>query len=212
MFPILKIELDEVAELRLNVLDLADTNLADPKCAGRCYAYAYDGLAAEAGDLKTTCHLWLLHHAIAALWEEHPKQKVFICYEAMATMMRLFICSKRPVPPAKIHKVLSRSPAYVETGMDLLRFSKIRPLVYWEPPSSMMALWPAGMSGEIDEDRVIDSGQLLSWNSYPESDHAHSVPVDQAGPDYTRVPTDEHSSFTLNDRLYRFVNRWGVVV
>jgi hypothetical protein len=56
----------------------------------------------------------------------------------------------------------------------------------------MMALWPTGMYGEIDGGRVIDSGQLISWHSYPESDHAHSVPIDEAGPDYTGVPTDEH--------------------
>jgi hypothetical protein len=75
----------------------------------------------------------------------------------------------------------------------------------------MMALWPVGFYGETDVVRVIDSGQLIRWHSYPESDHDQSVPVDQAGPDYTRVPTDEHGSFIRNDRRYRYVNRWGIV-
>lgn len=211
MFQILKIDPPDVAKVKLTASDLMDTERADPKLTGRCYAYACDALASEYKQMGTTCHLWLLQHAIAALWEEHSRQKIFVCYEALSSAMRLFICSMRSVSLGKIQPILSQPSAYIETGQDYIPFSRIRPLVYWEPPTSMMALWPTGMNGETDGERVIDSGRLISWHSYPESDHAHSISVDDAGPDYTRVPTDEHGSFTLNDRLYRYVNRWGVV-
>jgi hypothetical protein len=98
----------------------------------------------------------------------------------------------------------------MESGRDPVPAQHLRPLVYWEPPCTMVALWPLGLDEQEDGPRVVDTGNLVAYFSYPESDHKGGIPIDAAGPDYVRVPQEEHGVFELRGRQYRYLNRWAV--
>ncbi len=36
-----------------------------------------------------------------------------------------------------------------------------------------------------------------------------ALPVDEAGPEYIRVPQSEHAEFTRGNNVYRYLNRWA---
>lgn len=46
----------------------------------------------------------------------------------------------------------------------------------------------------------------------PEVDRNETIPVEQAGPDYVRVPTTEHEEVTMYGKTYTFMNRWSRIV
>jgi hypothetical protein len=62
---------------------------------------------------------------------------------------------------------------------------------------------------ETDGERVLDSGNAMSYFSYPEFDHSRGISVDKAGPNYVRVPQEEHAEFKLGNNVYRYINRWA---
>ena len=72
-------------------------------------------------------------------------------------------------------------------------------------------MWPLGLQGEADSPRVVDTGNAMSYFSYPESDHDRGIPDDEAGPEYVRVPQAEHAEFKLGKTVYRYLNRWAAV-
>jgi len=73
----------------------------------------------------------------------------------------------------------------------------------------VVALWPRGLRGETDGARVVDTGNGMSYFSYPESEYDRGVPVDEAGPEYIRVPHEDHAKFNSGKNVYRYVNRWA---
>src|SRR5262249_16866937 len=97
----------------------------------------------------------------------------------------------------KFCKLVTNTNAYMESGTDIVPTRHMRPLAYWEPPCTMVALWPTGTRGEVGDRRVVDTGNLMVYCSYPESRHLGGVSVEEAGPDYVRVPQEEHSIFAL---------------
>jgi hypothetical protein len=77
----------------------------------------------------------------------------------------------------------------------------------------MFVLWPMFDEGiEYEEPRVVDTGNLMAYFSYPEADHQEGVPVDLAGPDYIRVPNKAEEEFEYGKSTYRFLNRWFRIV
>lgn len=54
----------------------------------------------------------------------------------------------------------------------------------------------------------MDTGNAMAYFSYPESEHDQGIPVDDAGPEYIRVPLEEHAEFKFGNSVYRYLNRW----
>jgi hypothetical protein len=181
------------------------------RAIGECFAFKLAALNEEANRLSHSAHQWLLQLAIAGLWEEQPKKPAYVCYTLHGDIVRLFLCSRHKRHPVKFYGIVSKSGAYIESGQDGFQPEQARPLASWAPPCSASALWPSGLDGNTNGARVIDTGNLLAWFSYPESDHDQSVPVDMAGLEYLRVPQTELSSFNFTGRDYHYLNRWATV-
>lgn len=210
--PIQSYRLNEVAEAGMDLSRIRtgmESNGVPPVNAiGRCFAFDYQRLGEAAQGEGLSWHLWLLRRTIRGLWEEHSRNNAYVCYTLHPTMTRLFFCSRQKRHPEQFFKVITATPAYIESGRDAFPPMEARSLAYWEPPCTMVALWPRGLEGETEGARVVDAGNAVDYFSYPESQHAETIPVDEAGPDYVRVPQDEHAEFTAGDRVYRYLNPW----
>src|SRR5206468_10495561 len=97
----------------------------------------------------------------------------------------------------------------VESGYDYFAPGTCRALAWWEPPRNLTALWPPGPAGEMDGARIVDTGNLAAWFSYPESDHPLATPPDAAGGDYIRVPRQELECFNNRGAIYHYLNRFA---
>jgi hypothetical protein len=188
-----------------------DASMLPIVAAGECFAIESAPLAKEAQLSDVPWHKWLLTTAIVGLWLETARKPAYVCYTLHDTMVRLFFCCRRQKYPAKVYSVMRQIPGYIECGSDGFPPNRSRPLAYWEPPCTAVALWPTGQNGETDGPRVVDAGNALAYFSYPELDHTQTVPVDKAGPDYVRVPQEEHVEFKWDGQTFRYINRWADV-
>lgn len=203
-----RISLQQVAEIGIS------GHTWTPAIYGTCLAFHSDPLQELATQAGQSVQVWLQQRVIAGLWEDHPKQSALAFY-VPGQILRLFICMKRDKYLKKVFEAVGTCPAYIESGHDCfpLKYGRsIRPLVYWEPPCTMVALWPRGAEGEVwEEPAVVDTGNLMHYFSYPEADHEQSVPVDVAGLEYVRVPQREDESFRWEGTEYRVVHRFYVL-
>ena len=210
--PIQNYRLSEVAEAGMGMggfaTSTARTFAPAVLAIGECFAFHSQPLEEEAQRDGVSWHVWLLRRALVALWEEPCRKKVFVGYTLHSRVVRVFFCSPQKRWPGKFHKIISATPAYMESGRDSFPPGAVRALAYWEAPCTAVALWPRGLGGETAGARVVDTGNAMSFFSYPESDHNAGIPVDEAGPEYVRVPQEEHAEFTFSGSVYRYLNRW----
>jgi len=170
---------------------------------GKCFAFDEGRVSIEADQVGQCVHAHLLCQTIIGLWKEQCTEKVFVCYLLHPGMVRLFFCSQRKKYPAKFHTVLTQCAGYLECGQDAFALESIRPLAFWEPPCTSVALWPTGYYGETDGQRIVDTGNLLAYFSFEEESGCEEME-----PEYIRIPTSEHSEFLLGKETYRYLNRW----
>lgn len=179
---------------------------------GECYAYHYEGLRAEAEENATSIHNLLLNRIISGLWDAAPKYEVYVFYEALNNINRMFICSTHKLGETffrHVHPKLSQTGGYIESGYTRTQLSTMRPLVKWEPPCHMIALWPKGQNGDTNGYRVIDTGTLLGYYSYEDaSGYQRIMDKDLTNPDYLCVPAQQEAEFQHNSKKYRFTNRF----
>jgi hypothetical protein len=107
------------------------------------------------------------------------------------------------------HALLASLPGHIECGRDALSVVDMRPVAYWIPAGTLAALWPLPYDVRPGP-YVVDAGSVLEFRSYPEADHRKSVLLDQAGPDYMRVPTLPEDR--LDPEGIPYVNRWAALV
>jgi hypothetical protein len=210
-----EIRLSQVAEggVNLNEALSATTGGMPPVLAvGQCYAIEMSPLVENARKAEISWHAWLLHVAIVGLWSENSKKPAYVCYTLHSQVVRLFLCCHQKRYANHFYNVIEQTPGYMECGRDGFPPARARPLAYWDPPCTAVALWPSGTTGATDGARVVDTGNAMAYFSYPETDHAESIPVDKAGPDYLRVPAEEHAEFRWDRRTYRYLNRWAAVL
>jgi len=212
--PIQKLRLSEVAEAGLDFGGVtAGTRTGTPplRAIGECFAFHSEPLAELASREGSSWHEWFLRRALIGLWSESSQRQAFVCYTLHPGIVRVFFCRRQKRYPVKFAKIVSASHAYIERGQDGFPPQLARPLAFWESPNTAVALWPAGLRGETDGARVVDTGNAMAYFSYPESDHDAGIPVDEAGPEYIRVPQRGHAEFEWEGRVYRYLNRWAAV-
>ncbi len=213
--PVQHIQISGVAEASFDLggfaasLEPCVDLLARP--CGQCFALSSEPLTEQAEDRGLAWHVYLSRLAVVGLWHQRSRCKVYVCYTLHPGLIRLFICSHQKRFPESFARVIQQTPACSESGRESFSAHSARPLAYWEPPATAVALWPTGLDGETDGARVVDTGNALSYFSYPESEHAGSVPVVLAGPDYVRVPQEERTAFNVGNRVYHCLNRWAAV-
>ena len=211
--PIQSFRLSEVAEAGMDLggfdTDAERTGTPAVRAIGECFAFNNQPLDEEASREGVSWHVWLLRRAVIGLWEERSRYNVYVCYTLHPGATRVFFCSHQERYPDKFCEVISATPAYIESGRDGFPVGYARSLAYWEAPCTAVALWPRGLRGEIEGARVVDTGNAMSYFSYPESEHARGIPVDEAGPEYIRVPQEEHAEFKFGNNVYRYLNRWA---
>lgn len=195
------IKIDRVARISREVF--GDPNVT--VISGCAYAYGYDRLSTSGQPW----HWRLIRASLIALQIERNSAPVIAAYEMLRGMIRLFLCSRNDLRMRRgVHETLSRVPGFMEAGASALSVAHIRPVAYWEPPSRLVALWPLPV-----DDRpgpyALDAGSVLELRSYPEADHEGSVPIDEAGFDYMRVPSEAEG--WLEPEGIRYENRWAVL-
>lgn len=193
----------------LAVLPAAAATTPPAQAIGECFAFEYEQFTNAAANAALPWHSLLLRLAVVGLWNEHPGRPAFCCYTVHPGMLRLFLASRQHRNWNKFHHTMASPDAYVESGRDTFPHAAARPLAYWEPPSTMVALWPAGLSADTEGPRVIDAGNLVAWFSYPAADHPRSSKLDEPGGDYLRVPQDELGHFSSHGATYHYFNRWA---
>jgi hypothetical protein len=211
--PIQNFRMSEVAEAGMDMGGFAAsterTFTPAVRVIGECFAFTSDALAAEAQGCGLAWHEWLLRRSVMGLWEERSRNKVYVCYTLHTGMVRVYFCSHQKRYPEKFHKIISATNAYIESGRDGFPMGYARSLAYWEAPCTAVALWPRGLGGETDGARVVDTGNAMSYFSYPESEHDAGISVDKAGPEYVRVPQQELTEFDSGGTSYHCMNRWA---
>jgi hypothetical protein len=175
---------------------------------GECFAFHSDPLEVEARGCGLSWHEWLLRRSVMGLWQERSRNKVYVCYTLHPNMIRVFFCSHQKRHPEKFYEIISATNAFIESGRDSFPVGYARSLAYWEAPCTAVALWPRGLRGETEGARVVDTGNALSYFSYPESEHDGGTPVDKAGPEYVRVPQQELIGFNSGSTSFHCLNRW----
>jgi len=209
--PIQSFRLGEVTEAGMDWAGVARVErggTSGVQAIGECFAFYSEPLNEEAQRDGLSWHVWLLRRAVIGLWGEGSRSKVYVCYTLHPGAIRVFFCSHQKRYLKKFCEVISATPAYIESGRDGFPVGYARSLAYWEAPCTAVALWPRGLRGETDGARVVDTGNAKSYFSYPESEHDGGIPVDEAGPEYIRVPQEEHADFKLGKNVYRYLNRW----
>jgi len=176
---------------------------------GECVAFDNPQLDEKARRDGIGWHLWLLRRVVVGLWQERSRNKAYVCFTLHPGVTCVFFCSRQKRHPERFYDVMSATTAYMETGRDGFPPGQARSLAYWEPPCTAVALWPRGLRGETDGARVVDTGNAMSYFSYPDSDHSRGISVHKAGPDYVRVPQEEHAEFEFDSNVYRYLNRWA---
>ncbi len=173
--PIQSFRLSEVAEPGMDLSDFGSgmgrTGTPPVNAIGECFAFDSQQLADEARRGDFGWHLWLLRRALIGLWEERSRKKVYVCYTLHPGITRVFFCSHQKRDPNKFSEIITATPAYIESGRDSFPPGYARSLAYWEAPGTAVALWPRGLRGETDGARVVDTGNAMSYFSYPESEH-----------------------------------------
>lgn len=179
---------------------------------GECYAYMYSPLREQAQSEGISSHDLFLKRLLIGLWEAHPKFNIFVFYEALNEINRIFICSLRKLSNSFfecVHDRLNNINGYIECGLDSTDIERMRPLVYWEPPSTMIALWPAGIDGAIEGNRIIDSGSLMGYCSVEDEKLFKRIKSGQfKNPEYLCVPSDTDSQIIYNGKTYRYLNQF----
>lgn len=182
----------------------------DHKIIGECYAFESGPITEQANAEGMSFHELVLGRIIAGLWDAHPKFRIFVYYEALGQIDRLFICSLRKLSNSffnQVHPELSNLHGYIESGRDGAILQNVRPLVYWEPPCTMFALWPKGYEGETNGLRVLDTGNLVGYFSYEDEDGYHGLKDGSINsPDYVCIPEDAESELIYNKKTYRYLN------
>jgi len=211
--PVQSFRLSEVAEAGMDLggfdPGMERTGTPAVRAIGECFAFYSQPLDEESRREGISWHVWLLRRAVIGLWEERSRKKVYVCYTLHPGATRVFFCSHQKRHPEKFSEIITATPAYIESDRDGFPVGYARSLAYWEAPCTAVALWPRGLRGETDGARVVDTGNAMSYFSYLESEHDGGIPVDKAGPDYVRVPQEEHAEFKLGNNVYRYLNRWA---
>ncbi|MGI6667593.1 MAG: hypothetical protein ACOX5Q_09160 [Bacillota bacterium] len=209
----LNIELSDVSQIGVRVDSLffpvsehTDTRGRPIMIRGQCYALEYIELYNDAEKCGKSWHMLLLESSLAALCYEKPTKPTLIGY-LPGRIMLLFVLTKQRRFLRRVYEHVRALPGYYETGQDAAPLALFRPIAYWSPPASMVALWPPDFYGASPAvESVVDTGSLAGYFSYPESDHGHTLSVELAGPDYVRVPTLECGQLAIGDRVYEYTN------
>lgn len=201
-----------VQQIRLSRVAKACVAWGEPRgVIGTCFALYSQRVEDEARKCGVAWHVWLLRLAIVSLWAQSSKKEAYVCYVRHNGVIRLFVCSRLLQSAPGFFKTIHKTPVFMERGRDPFPPALVRPLAYWEPPQNAIALWPTGLRGQTEGARVVDTGAMIGYSSYPESDHDRGVPVDEAGPEYVRVPQQEPAEFEWRGKTYRYLNRWAAV-
>jgi hypothetical protein len=177
-----------------------------PGLLGFCVALDAGQLLQEATSQQLSLHSWLQRLTMAALWQERSRQKNLCCYELSDSVVRVLLSSYRPPRTRGFSQLLARSAAYLEAGDACIPMVRLRPFVFWEPPATMVALWPSGLDDRSDGKREVDTGGYGTYFSY----ELDEDPVDRE-PEYLLVLDELADSFSLWSNDYPFFNRFVAI-
>jgi len=152
---------------------------------------------------------WLSLQLVAGLWAERYKGAVLALYSP-TTPLRIFLCSRsQSAQFIKVYKRLYDAIDDIETGRSAIPPSA-RPVVLWQPPSTMVRLWPPPDRRVSDRTPLVVDTALSSYYSTaidPSNLSLLEHDVDQRM-DYAIVPREEHASFVVAGREFQYVNRF----
>lgn len=178
--------------------------------AAHAFAIAFGPFRDDSQRSAIPWHLRVVQTAVIGLWNQRrTREPILACYAVFDWMIKLYIVRRRGGQPPGVFHAVRDLPGYLECGREIMPLGPwLRPIVAWEPPSVMLVLWPPGADGSIVEPRVLDSGCMLGYSSYPASDHLNGGAIEKAGLDYVIVPGVDHDVFEVNGKEYHFTNRW----
>jgi len=163
---------------------------------------------------KESWHCVLTKSSIAGLWEQRATYPSLVMYTIANSVILICLVTKSRAFPSKLHDLLSHFPGYIEYGEQYMSpLNVLRTIVFWDPPSTMVWLWPPGLDGETHGRRVVDSGNMFGYFSSVTEQTCEEF-AEVAGQDivdYSFVPDKEHGEFIQDGKVYRYLNRWWVV-
>lgn len=187
---------------------IAET-LDGPQLIGQCFAYREAALLQKMEETGVAWHTAMLRQAIVGLWHQRSRRPTVVGYHIGGAVSRLFYLNQREQFPDRFFGAVRNLAGYMECGSSYVPHETFRPLSYWEWPCTCVALWPVGERFDPAAPRVVDTGNVMSYFSYPASDHDESIPVEVAGPEYVQVPTEDVTAFISPDgHAYWNFNRW----
>lgn len=174
------------------------------------FAIVFKSLVEDSQRLRVPWHSRIVQTAVAGLWSQRrSRQPVLACYAVFDWVVKLFITRRTCGCPPGVFEHVRCVPGYMECGQELMPLGPwLRPVVAWEPPSTMVVLWPPGADGATDQWRVVDCGSLLGYSSCPVAECENAFSDGDAHLDHLIVPRCENDVFELDGKEYHFTNRW----
>ncbi len=205
--PFQQLEIDNIArEASKALLVITGKRSEGRYLVGQLFALDTARMMGEAQRVKLPWHLWLIRKSIAGLAAQASKRKVLVGYTYRASVTSVFFCSKQTGHPARFAAEFRKSDSFIESGEEAFAIGQYtRALALWIPPDTPVALWPSGYYGD-DGKGFVDAGNAVGFISYGET--SGSTPIEDAGPDYVRLPDEEDGSFELDGVVYKHKNRF----
>lgn len=156
---------------------------------------------------------WLGNQLIAGLWEERYRVAVLALF-TRTSPIRVYLCSRSETARyTRVYSRLANAIPEIETGRDVLR-GNVLPIVLWEPPSTMVRLWPQPYGRVSDGTPLVIDIALETYLSSPIDPGNLRVLQDDVDQrmEYAIVPGDEHGIFVEGNKQFQYVNRfttWG---
>jgi len=152
---------------------------------GQVFAFDANQIRDEAKRQQVTNHDLLLWPTIQGLWDTYANQRVLAGYvpgTKEIPVCGLFLLSKKVIDWSQFHAVVTEIPGFMESGEDFVTGSVKGLLAWWDPPCTMVALWP----------RPSESDPNPSANGKSRVFHPNYV----------------YGGFQASGKTYRFINRY----
>ncbi len=182
----------------------------EQRLVGRAIAIPMDTLSAAASSAGCGWHDFLCIHIIAGLWRERYKVPALAFYLPTSPVL-VYFCSRSA--QAQFWRACDWLQGHVgvsEMGRSYVK-DEARPVAFWEPPATMVRLWPPADRGLLKgQSYMVDAGNLAGYYSYPYSqDDVEATAADPVQySDYAIVPSDGAGEYTVGGRRYPYVNRF----
>lgn len=168
------------------------------------YAYNFSMLFENTIKEKNGWHETLTQGAIVGLGKDRPGRAIVVAYAFSRQNLMICIISSKSTSLSNMNQEMRSFPGYIEQGDDICPPRNVlRPIAYWEPPATLVRLWPTGLDGDITGSRILDTGNEIAYFTSP----ADAKDMYENN-EYLCVPDTGSMVYSSKGKQIKYENRW----